>query len=246
MLGLLNTIPAPLCLGLRHSVSPSRTTPHRHSRRNRHCTKNKGLVDLAKVHEDHYYRRFQRRIVGAGGMRFLVDQQYSRFISRATAKRFPRKFSAMVVVKFRQAARTPPPVRSTLVPEYRAAQFFAHWQRKGQTVRSLAIRYMSAPTHSRWGSSLMSCIGFKRGTTLVISTGLGDAHKNPGEVPRGFSFKRKGPLFSAWFAQCLADSARTFRTLTDIQRIRGSSPQASAFSLHATKNSRDLLPIRTN
>ena len=43
------------------------------------------VIYNAKVQEDRYFRRFQRRMVGTVGMEIPNDQQYSRFISNTTA-----------------------------------------------------------------------------------------------------------------------------------------------------------------
>ncbi|WP_051005360.1 helix-turn-helix domain-containing protein [Sulfobacillus thermosulfidooxidans] len=43
------------------------------------------LIYNAKVQEDRYFRRFQRRMVGTVGEDIPVDQQYSRFITAKTA-----------------------------------------------------------------------------------------------------------------------------------------------------------------
>ena len=63
------------------------------------------LIYNAKVQEDRYYRRFQRRMVGTAGMEVPVDQEYSRFITERTA--FLRKVPSQILrngaVKFRQA-----------------------------------------------------------------------------------------------------------------------------------------------
>jgi putative transposase len=63
------------------------------------------LIYNAKVQEDRYYRRFQRRMVGTAGIPIPVDQQYSRFITERTA--FLREIPSPVLrngaVKFRQA-----------------------------------------------------------------------------------------------------------------------------------------------
>ncbi len=63
------------------------------------------LIYNAKVLEDRYYRRFQRRMVGTAGMAVPVDQQYSRFISDNTAflKEVPSQILRNGAVKFRQA-----------------------------------------------------------------------------------------------------------------------------------------------
>ena len=53
------------------------------------------LIYNAKVQEDRYYRRFQRRMVGTAGMEVPVDQKYSRFITERTA--FLRKVPSPIL-----------------------------------------------------------------------------------------------------------------------------------------------------
>ncbi len=43
------------------------------------------LIYNAKVQEDRYYRKFQRRFVALAGMSVPIDQEYSRFITEDTA-----------------------------------------------------------------------------------------------------------------------------------------------------------------
>ncbi len=43
------------------------------------------LIYNAKVQEDRYYRKFQRRLVALAGMSVPIDQEYSRFITEDTA-----------------------------------------------------------------------------------------------------------------------------------------------------------------
>ncbi len=63
------------------------------------------LIYNAKVQEDRYYRRFQRRMVGTVGEDIPVDQQYSRFINDTTAflREVPSQVLRNAAVKFRQA-----------------------------------------------------------------------------------------------------------------------------------------------
>ena len=63
------------------------------------------LIYNAKVQEDRYYRRFQRRMVGMVGEDIPVDQQYSRFITDKTVflKQVPSQILRNGAVKFRQA-----------------------------------------------------------------------------------------------------------------------------------------------
>ena len=63
------------------------------------------LIYNAKVQEDRYYRRFQRRMVGMVGKDIPVDQQYSRFITDKTVflKQVPSQILRNGAVKFRQA-----------------------------------------------------------------------------------------------------------------------------------------------
>ena len=53
------------------------------------------LIYNAKVQEDRYYRRFQRRMVGTAGTEVPVDQKYSRFITERTA--FLRKVPSQIL-----------------------------------------------------------------------------------------------------------------------------------------------------
>lgn len=63
------------------------------------------LIYNAKVQEDRYYRRFQRRMIGPVGKASPVDHKYSRFISKRTD--FLRKVLSQILrngaVTFRQA-----------------------------------------------------------------------------------------------------------------------------------------------
>ncbi len=63
------------------------------------------LIYNAKVQEDRYYRRFQRRMVGTAGEDIPLDQEYSRFITEKTAflKQVPSQILRNGAVKFRQA-----------------------------------------------------------------------------------------------------------------------------------------------
>ena len=63
------------------------------------------LIYNAKVQEDRYYRRFQRRMVGTAGTQVPVDQQYHRFITERTAflKQVPPQILRNGAVRFRQA-----------------------------------------------------------------------------------------------------------------------------------------------
>ena len=63
------------------------------------------LIYNAKVQEDRYYRRFQRRMVGMVGEDIPLDQQYSRFITDQTVflKQVPSQILRNGAVKFRQA-----------------------------------------------------------------------------------------------------------------------------------------------
>ena len=63
------------------------------------------VIYNAKVQEDRYYRRFQRRMVGTVGMEVPVDQQYSRFISHKTffLKQVPSQILRNGATKFAQA-----------------------------------------------------------------------------------------------------------------------------------------------
>lgn len=63
------------------------------------------LIYNAKVQEDRYFRKFQRRMVGLAGEKPPVDQQYSHFITEQTA--FLREVPSQVLrngaVRWRQA-----------------------------------------------------------------------------------------------------------------------------------------------
>lgn len=63
------------------------------------------LIYNAKVQEDRYFRRFQRRMVGTAGMPVPVDQRYSQFLTEQTA--FLREVPSQVLrngtVRWRQA-----------------------------------------------------------------------------------------------------------------------------------------------
>ena len=63
------------------------------------------VIYNAKVQEDRYYRRFQRRMVGTAGAPIPIDQQYSRFITEATAflKQVPSQILRNGAARFRQA-----------------------------------------------------------------------------------------------------------------------------------------------
>ena len=63
------------------------------------------LIYNAKVQEDRYYRRFQRRMVGTAGIEVPVDQQYSRFVTEKTSflKQVPSQILRNGAVKFGQA-----------------------------------------------------------------------------------------------------------------------------------------------
>ena len=63
------------------------------------------LIYNAKVQEDRYYRRFQRRMVGPVGKASPVDQKYSRFISERTdfLRKVPSQLLRNGAVTFRQA-----------------------------------------------------------------------------------------------------------------------------------------------
>ena len=63
------------------------------------------VIYNAKVQEDRYFRRFQRRMVGTAGEKVPVDQQYRRFITERTA--FLKQVFSQILrngaVRFRQA-----------------------------------------------------------------------------------------------------------------------------------------------
>jgi putative transposase len=63
------------------------------------------IIYNAKVQEDRYYRRFQRRMVGTAGMEVPIDQQYSRFITEQTAflRQVPPQILRNGAVRWRQA-----------------------------------------------------------------------------------------------------------------------------------------------
>lgn len=63
------------------------------------------LIYNAKVQEDRYFRRFQRRMVGTVGEDIPVDQQYSRFITAKTAflRQVPSPVLRNGAVRWRQA-----------------------------------------------------------------------------------------------------------------------------------------------
>ena len=63
------------------------------------------LIYNAKVQEDRYYRRFQRRMVGTAGEEIPLDQEYSRFITERTAFRRKVPFQSLRngAARFRQA-----------------------------------------------------------------------------------------------------------------------------------------------
>ena len=63
------------------------------------------LIYNAKVQEDRYYRRFQRRMVGTVGEEIPMDQRYSRFITDKTPflKQVPSQILRNGAAKFRQA-----------------------------------------------------------------------------------------------------------------------------------------------
>lgn len=59
----------------------------------------------AKVQEDRYFRRFQRRFVGCAGMRAPIDQKYAQFIGEETAwlREVPAQVLRNGAVRWRQA-----------------------------------------------------------------------------------------------------------------------------------------------
>ena len=63
------------------------------------------LIYNAKVQEDRYFRRFQRRMVGTAGEKVPIDQQYARFKSPATAflREVPSQILRNGATKFREA-----------------------------------------------------------------------------------------------------------------------------------------------
>ncbi|MCY0900510.1 MAG: transposase, partial [Firmicutes bacterium] len=63
------------------------------------------VIYNAKVQEDRYFRRFQRRMVGLAGERPPVDQQYNQFITEQTAclRTVPSQVLRNGAVQFRQA-----------------------------------------------------------------------------------------------------------------------------------------------
>ncbi len=71
------------------------------------------LIYNAKVQEDRYYRRFQRRMIGPVGKASPVDQKYSRFISERTdfLRKVPsqllRNVSPGISAVFQKAWRSP-------------------------------------------------------------------------------------------------------------------------------------------
>jgi putative transposase len=70
------------------------------------------LIYNAKVQEDRYFRRFQRRMVGLAGATAPVDQRYSQFITEQTA--FLREVPSQVL---RNGSRALAPSLSTIFPE---------------------------------------------------------------------------------------------------------------------------------
>jgi putative transposase len=63
------------------------------------------LIYNAKVQEDRYFRRFQRRMVGLAGAKPPVDQRYSQFITEQTAflREVPSQILRNGAVRWRQA-----------------------------------------------------------------------------------------------------------------------------------------------
>ena len=63
------------------------------------------LIYNAKVQEDRYFRRFQRRMVGTAGMPVPVDQRYRQFITDQTAflRAVPSQILRNGAVRWRQA-----------------------------------------------------------------------------------------------------------------------------------------------